>query len=298
MSTADDDLGRGAAAKLRSTKGSMAAYRGHLTRLYRQIDSMTMESPVAMQTKASALETVFKSYEEMCFVCLQSIGPSIEREVIASNYREEYERFQKFNERFIDWSQEVESKQIPRLEYRTTASLPEYHAVDRDFPRRPTASVDRFNMQRGNTPKKTTSVDNDVQSSKAGQSGRKSLASQRDLQMAQLKIKQLEEEQQLMDIKREMENQRLELKKRILDARFEAEKAELLAKLEDDEQDDRSSISHVPKQSSADKVEKYLLSNVPNADDRSVASSSWPRPPPKKESAVYTPTLQNPSSSG
>ena len=89
---------------LNRLKGSLTAYRGHLTKAYNEMESLMMNPDAVNEVakKKCALDNIFKRYEEASFKYSQCLQQSAEREQIAQEHTREIARKEKFERQYLE----------------------------------------------------------------------------------------------------------------------------------------------------------------------------------------------------
>ena len=233
-------------------KGSLTAYKGHFTRLYNEIAELLSgdNADTAIRTKMDSLSRIYESYQEKSHDYLEILDPT------THEYAKVAEDNQRITQRYLEMNRRVDNRLLlPR------ASTVEGQRVQKDILH-----------------------------------GRSQVSESTEYRLALLEVTHLEEDQRLLEKRYniqskqyDLELERLEIERKVLQAKRDADKAEILANSSRSSgQQSSRNLRQIPKQTTAEKVKKYLdsydaQSEINNNDD------IWPRPPLTRKSYTETP---------
>ncbi|KAK2551629.1 hypothetical protein P5673_027396 [Acropora cervicornis] len=230
-------------------RGSISAYKGHLTRRYNEIISLFADAaPVSeIMMKKNSLDDLFSRYVTVVERLLQTVEDLDDKERVAFGYQCELDVRCLFQEEFSGRIRSIQGDPFPRSEL-SSARTP--HEKPREFPRGIGSNPPIIRTSR----------------SGSGSDSGHSKGSQAKLAVAQLKIENLREQQRLKEKRHELDKEslRVELQMELLNARADAEQAKIelsMAKELSEGLSNRSISSlNVPKQTLHETVGKYLES--------------------------------------
>ena len=230
-------------------RGSISAYKGHLTRHYNEIRSLFADAaPVSeIMTKKNSLDDIFSRYVTVVEILLQTVEDLDDKERVAFGYQCELDVRCLFQEEFSGRIRSMQGDPFPRSEL-SSARTP--HEKPRESPRGVGSNPPIIRTSR----------------SGSGSDSGHSKGSQAKLAVAQLKIENLREQQRLKEKHHELDKEslRVELQMELLNARADAEQAKIelsMAKEVSEGLSNRSISSlNVPKQTLHETAGKYLES--------------------------------------
>ncbi|XP_067030756.1 uncharacterized protein [Acropora muricata] len=230
-------------------RGSISAYKRHLTRRYNEIISLFADAaPVSeIMMKKNSLDDLFSRYVTVVERLQQTVEDLDDKERVAFGYQCELDVRCLFQEEFSGQIRSMQADPFPRSEL-SSARTP--HEKPRESPR----------GIGSNPPIVRTSR------SGSGSDSGHSKGSQAKLAVAQLKIENLREQQRLKEKRHELDKEslRVELQMELLNARADAEQAKIELSMANEVSEGLSNRSisslNVPKQTLHETVGKYLES--------------------------------------